>query len=161
MIAAIGSVARVLSRLAFWSACASIVGIVILVNLDVIMRRLGSPIDFPFEVSNALAGILAGLALAETTLYRNHTRVESFVTKLPQNWSRIVRVFTRSIGIAVFFIIGWNALRMGIELLKAGQHSPVLHLPEFPFPCLLGAGCLVTCLVLLYELLQYFEKRKR
>jgi hypothetical protein len=57
--------------------------IVLLPCFDVIMRRSGASVDFPFEVVCALVGgVVIALALPKTTLMKTHVIVEYLETKL-------------------------------------------------------------------------------
>ena len=160
MIALFGRIIRLVARSMYWVSCLAIIAIVSLTVIDVTLRKFGFPIDFVFEVVCALAGIVIGFALPQTSLDHGHVVVEFLETRLSRSWLKNVHVFTRCIGIAIFFIIGWNAVRLGNYLFNAGQYSPILRIPDFPFAYALSVGCFVECLVLLYTIFRNSEERE-
>lgn len=139
---------RGVSKGMYYIACLAIAVVVVLTVLDVILRRLGAPIDFAYEIACLLAAVIVGFALPYTSAVGGHVTMEFLETKLSPKWVVILRVLTRCIGIALFAVIGWQALRLGNHLREVGQVSAVLELPEYPVAYGLAACFLVECLVL-------------
>ena len=153
-----GRAIKLLARFMYWISSFSIVSIVFLTVIDVTLRKFGAPIDFVFEVVCALAGIVIGFALPQTSLDHGHVIVEFLESRLPQKWLKAVHAFTRCIGIGIFVIIGWNAVRLGTHLRMSGQYSPILQIPDFPLAYGLAVGCFVECLVLFYKMFENLEE---
>ncbi len=143
----------------YWVSVFAIVCIVFLTIIDVTMRKFGAPIDFVFEVVCALAGIVIGFALPQTSLDHGHVVVEFLESRLHGRWLRAVHILTRFIGIAIFVIIGWNAIRLGTHLRESGQYSPILQIPDFPLAYGLAVGCFVECLVLFHTIFENVEEK--
>jgi hypothetical protein len=57
-------------------------------------------------------------------------------------------------GIWLFIMIGWNLIRYGMDLKKAGEVSPTLTLPFYPVAYGLGICCFIQCLVLMCDILK-------
>ncbi len=144
----IATAVKRLSKFMYFISCLAIVIIVIVTVLDVVLRRLGSPIDFAYEIACLLAAVVVGFALPQTSLFGGHVTMEFLETKVSAKWNRILKVVTRCIGIGIFGIIGWQAIRLGNHLHEVGQVSPVLELPEYPVAYALAACFLIECLVL-------------
>ena len=119
-----------------------------------LQEGFGAPVDFAFEVVCALAGIVIAFALPQTSLDHGHVAVEFLDAKLSKGRLKVVHIATRWIGIVMFVIIGGNAFRLGARLARAGQHSAILEIPDFPFAYALGVGCLVEALVLFHMVLR-------
>jgi TRAP-type C4-dicarboxylate transport system permease small subunit len=153
----LSSAVKLLSRVMYWISCGALVSIVALTVIDVTLRKLGSPIDFTFEVVVFLAAIVIGFALPQTSMDKGHVVMEFLTVKLPGKWRRAFAVTTRCIGIATFIIIGWNVIRIGNHFLEAKQASPVLEIPEFPVAYAVGICCFIECLVLVLDLKQTSE----
>jgi TRAP-type C4-dicarboxylate transport system permease small subunit len=151
---AFGLVIRGIGKVLFWIACAMLVCIVFLTVLDVIMRRAGQPIDFAVEIVCMFAGIIISFALPATSLDKGHVIVEFIEGKLSKERLKVVHIFSKCIGIAIFVTIGLSTLKLGNSLRNAGQCTPILEIPEFPLPYALSLACFVECLVLFYMLLQ-------
>jgi TRAP-type C4-dicarboxylate transport system permease small subunit len=139
-------------------SCLALVSIVALTVLDVTLRKLGSPIDFTFEVVVFLAAIVIGFALPQTSMDKGHVVMEFLTIKLPGRLRKAFAVTTRCIGIVIFGIIGWNIIRIGNHFLEVKQASPVLEIPEFPVAYAIGICCFIECLVLVLDLKRTSEE---
>lgn len=148
----IGLGIRAISRFMYWISCAAIVGMVFLTVIDVVLRKLGTPIDFTFEIVVLLAGVVIGFALPQTSIQHGHVAVEYLESKLSAKQMRPVFILSRIIGIGLFAIIGIYTMRLGNHLMKMNQVSPILRIPDFPVAYGIGACCLLECLVLLCSL---------
>ncbi len=137
-----------ISTLLYWLSSVAIMAIVLLTVFDVIMRKLGYPVDFAVETVCLLAGIVIAFALPATSLSNDHAVMEFIEHKLSGRSLRLARILTRCLGIALFVLIGLSAFKLGNTWRDAGQCSPILRIPEFPIPYALGTACFVECLVL-------------
>jgi TRAP-type C4-dicarboxylate transport system permease small subunit len=154
-------VTKAISTLLYWLSSVAIVAIVFLTVFDVVMRRLGKPVDFAVEIVCLLAGIVIAFALPATSLSNDHVIMEFIEDKLPQRWLRAAHILSRCIGIAIFAVIGLSALKLGGALRDVGQCSAILRIPEFPLPYALSVGCFVECLVLFTVLMQDGNPKER
>lgn len=145
---------KALSRTLWWASAVLLVAIAAITCLDVILRRVGFPLTFPYEVVCILAGVVIGFALPPTTLSGAHVRVEYIDTKLSPTWLIIVNAFNRLVGIGIFMLIGWSCIRLGTRLLKSGEHSAILEIPQYPLAYALAVCFFVQCLVLLHQILR-------
>jgi lipopolysaccharide export LptBFGC system permease protein LptF len=66
---------------------------------------------------------------------------------------------TRCLGIGLFFVIGWNLIKMGADLSKSGEVSPTLQMPFYPVVYAVGVCCFIQCLVLLADVWKVFEDK--
>jgi TRAP-type C4-dicarboxylate transport system permease small subunit len=155
-----GFVIKGISVVLYWISCAAVACIVCLTVFDVIMRRAGHPVDFAVEIVILLAGVVIACAFPATSLAKDHVIMEFIEGKLSGKRLKAVNSLTRLIGIALFVTIGFSAFKLGNGLRNAGQCSPILQIPEFPLPYVLGIACFVECLVLLYMLLQDMTKEE-
>jgi TRAP-type C4-dicarboxylate transport system permease small subunit len=127
---------------------------------DVIMRRAGHPIDSALEIVVLLAGIVIACAFPATSLAKDHVIMEFIENKVSGGWYKALFTLTRVMGIALFITVGLSAFKLGNGLRSAGQCSPMLQIPEFPLPYILGIACFVECLVLVYMLIENITKRE-
>jgi TRAP-type C4-dicarboxylate transport system permease small subunit len=153
-----GLAITVFSRFLYVISCVAIVSIVFLTVVDVVLRKIGYPIDFVFEVVVFLAAIVIGFALPQTTLKKGHVAMEFVTSKLSGRGRKILHVGTRCVGIVTFAIIGWNIIGIGNHLHNVKQVSAVLEIPEFPIAYGIGVCCFIECLALLLDLGQGSEE---
>ena len=149
-----------LSRFFNWISCVALVSIMGLTVLDIILRRLRHPIDFTYEVVALLGAILIGFSIPQTTFEKGHVVITVLPEKLSPRWQKVLHLFTRCLGIALFGIIGWNIIAIGKNIYRLGRVSPNLQIPEYPVAYSLGICCFIVCFVLIYDLCQKLKKVK-
>jgi TRAP-type C4-dicarboxylate transport system permease small subunit len=137
-----------------WIGGLALVSIMFLTVSDVILRRLGMPIDWTYEVVVLLGAIAIGFSLPQTTLDKAHVSVNSIVQKLPRMRQKSFVVVTRCLGIFIFALFGWRSFPYGSNLWESGQVSANLHLPEYLVAYGIGACCFIVCFVLLHDLVR-------
>ena len=81
-----------------------------------------------------------------------HIFVDFVYIKCPKKVQQVVNVATRIICIAVYLLIGWNLLLMGIELHVSGELTITRHVPFYPIAYALGLCCFAECLVLICDI---------
>ena len=145
------------------SALAAIAGaalcfLMLLTIADVVLRLLGRPIVGTYELV-ALGGAIAiGLSLPLTSWVRGHIYVDSFVARLPPVPRAVFNVATRLLVLALFLLLGWNLVKYGLDLRRAGEVTPTLRVPFFPVALGVGGSCLIECLVMVTDIVKIFRK---
>ena len=145
----------IIFRLAKWTnVVAGIVltGMMLLTVADVILRSGGKPIVGSFELVAFCGAVVIGFSIPFTSWVRGHIYVDFFIQKLPQTARRIFHLATRCLGIGLFLMIGWNLVKMGMDLSKSGEVSPTLQMPFYPVVYGIGICCLIQCLVLIGDI---------
>jgi len=115
---------------------------------DVILRSLGRPIVGAFELVAFSGAVVIGFAVPFTSWVRGHIYVETFVMKLSGTKQNIFHITTRCLGMGLFLLVGWNLIKMGVDLHHSGEVSSTLELPFYPVLYGLGICCLLQCFVL-------------
>jgi TRAP-type C4-dicarboxylate transport system permease small subunit len=147
-------IVRTLSRLMYWIAGIALAMIVFLVVADVILRRFRMPIDWALEVVVLLGAIAIGFSIPQTTIDKGHVSMDFVTERLSKRWQMIFSVITKGFGIVMFAIFGWRIFPYGNNLMRSGQVSPILEIPEYPVAYGIGICCFVVCLVLFRDLLE-------
>lgn len=132
-----------------WVAGFALVGIMLITILDVVLRYLGKPIPGTYELVGFGGGIAIGLALPLTSWKRGHIYVDTFLTPLSARVRAAVNVTTRLAGFALFLLLGWNLVQLGLKLRSAHEVSPTLELPFYPVVFGIAIGCFAVAIVLL------------
>jgi len=70
----------------------------------------------------------------------------------------IFSVTTRGLGIVMFAIFGWRIFPYGNNLMRSGQVSPILGIPEYPVAYGIGISCFIVCFVLFWDLLEKLRR---
>ena len=133
--------------------------IMIVTVTDVILRFLGRPIVGVYELVAFSGAIVIGFSIPFTSWVRGHIYVDFLLLKLSPARRKVFHLSTRSLALALFFLIGWNLLKMGADLWRSGEVSPTLQMPFFPIVFGVGVSCLVQSLVLLADMVKILRGR--
>jgi TRAP-type C4-dicarboxylate transport system permease small subunit len=152
----LNSVGR-LSRLINVIAGIAITFIMFLTVLDVILRSFRRPIVGTYELVAFSGAVVVGFAIPLTSWMRGHICVDFFTSKLPKAAQSIFNLTTRCMGIGLFFLIGWNLIKVGMDLQQTGEVSLTLQLPFYPVAYGVAVSCFVQCLVLLADMVKIFR----
>ena len=145
----------IIFRLAKWTnVVAGIVltGMMLLTVADVILRSGGKPIVGSFELVAFCGAVVIGFSIPFTSWVRGHIYVDFFIERFSPKVKNAFNLATRCLGIGLFFLIGWNLLKMGADLLRSGEVSLTLQLPFYPVAFGIGVSCFVQCVVLLCDI---------
>ena len=132
----------------------TLVVMMLLTVLDVALRMVGRPITGVYELVGYFASIVVGFALPFTTWTRGHIYMEFVIDKLPVQSRDIANILTRIIGIALFAVVAYNLVDVGIVLYDTGEVSPTLQLPVYPFAWAIAVCCCIICLVLFCDIVR-------
>ena len=125
--------------------------------LDVILRSFRRPIIGTYELVAFSGAVVIGFAIPLTSWMRGHIFVDFFTGKLPKAAQTIFNVITRCLGIGLFSLIGWNLVKVGMDLHQSGEVSLTLQMPFYPIAYGVAVACFVQCLVLLADLVKIFR----
>ena len=125
--------------------------------LDVILRSFRKPIVGTYELVAFSGAVVVGFAIPLTSWMRAHIYVDFFTAKLPKTAQAIFNVITRCLGIGLFLLIGWNLIKVGMDLQQSGEVSLTLQLPFYPIAYGVAVACFVQCLVLLADIVKIFR----
>ena len=122
--------------------------------LDVILRSFRTPVVGTYELVMFAGAVVIGFALPLTSWVRGHIFVDFFILRFSKTVRNIFNLTTRSLVTVLFFLIGWNLIKFGIDLQKSGEVSLTLQMPFYPVAYGLGMCCFVQCLVMLCDILK-------
>lgn len=127
---------------------------VLLTVADVILRSARSPIVGTYEIVGLLGAILIGFSIPFTTWVKGHIRVDFFLLYLSERQRKVFNVATKCLGIALFVVIGWNLIDLGMEIAKSGEVTPTRHIPYYPVLYGIGGSCFLQCVVLFCDIVK-------
>lgn len=145
---------RMVSRIVNVVAGISLTFIMLLTVSDVILRSFRRPILGTYELVAFAGAVVIGFSLPYTTWLRGHIFVDFFVQKFSKTAQNIFNIITRCLGLGLFFLIGWNLILLGRDLIRTGEVSLTLELPFYYVAFALGGCCFIQCLVLVCDILK-------
>jgi TRAP-type C4-dicarboxylate transport system permease small subunit len=134
----------------------SLTFLMLLTVMDVILRALKRPIVGTYELVAFSGAVVIGFAVPLTSWLRGHIFVDFFILRFSQKVRNIFNITTRCLVIVLFFLIGWNLIKYGMDLQKSGEVSLTLQMPFYPVAYGVGVCCFVQCLVLICDVIKIF-----
>jgi TRAP-type C4-dicarboxylate transport system permease small subunit len=134
----------------------SLTFIMLLTVADIILRSLRRPIVGTFEIVAFSGAVVIGFSIPFTTWVKGHVNTDFLIMRFSDKTRNIFNIVTRCMGIGIFFLIGLELIKHGMDLRKAGEVSPTLTLPFYPVAYVLGVCCFIQCLVLLCDIFKVF-----
>jgi TRAP-type C4-dicarboxylate transport system permease small subunit len=128
--------------------------IMMLTVLDVILRSFRRPIVGTYELVAFAGAMVVGFAIPLTSWMRGHIYVDFLTAQLPKTVRAAFNVVTRCMGIGLFLLIGWNLIKVGMDLQRSGEVSLTLQLPFYPVAYGVAVSCFVQCLVLFADMVK-------
>jgi TRAP-type C4-dicarboxylate transport system permease small subunit len=128
--------------------------IMLLTVFDVILRSFRRPIVGTYELVAFSGAMVVGFAIPLTSWMRGHIYVDYFTGKLPKAARAVFNIATRCMGIFLFVLIGWNLIKVGMDLQQSGEVSLTLQLPFYPVAYGVAVSCFVQCFVLLADIVK-------
>jgi TRAP-type C4-dicarboxylate transport system permease small subunit len=145
-----------LSRVFNVIAGISLTFLMLLTVMDVILRALKRPIVGTYELVAFSGAVVIGFAVPLTSWLRGHIFVDFFILRFSQKVRNIFNITTRCLVIVLFFLIGWNLIKYGMDLQKSGEVSLTLQMPFYPVAYGVAVCCFVQCLVLICDVIKIF-----
>ena len=126
----------------------------LLISADTIFRYVfHSPIDGTMELSEFFMIAIVYPSLAYAQHLKAHVRVELFVMRLSERGQTVLGIFTDTIGLILWLIIGWKGWDMAVRAWTLGDTtSGILPLPLFPAKVLIPFGAALLCIQLLFDI---------
>jgi TRAP-type C4-dicarboxylate transport system permease small subunit len=147
------------SKILNWVAGWSLVGMMFLTCADIILRLFRRPILGTYEIVGFLGAIVAGFALAQTTIERGHVAVQVVVTRFSPQIQKIIYLITHVLSIFLFALLAWECVQYGNDFRASGEVSLTLRMPFYPVVYGVAFSAVVVCLVLFVDILQVVTKR--
>jgi TRAP-type C4-dicarboxylate transport system permease small subunit len=128
--------------------------IMFLTVTDIILRSFRKPIIGTFEIVAFSGAVVIGFSLPYTSWVKGHVYTDFLIARFSDKTRNIFNILTRCMGIGIFFIIGLELIKFGMDLKKVGEVSPTLTIPFYPVAYGLGICGFIQCLVLLCDILK-------
>jgi TRAP-type C4-dicarboxylate transport system permease small subunit len=122
---------------------------VLITVMDVVLRFFKAPITGTYELVFLGGAVVIACAIPVTSWEGGHVYVDFLLEHFPGSVKKGMGIFTRILGIAFFFFLGWNLFILGQDHFRSGEVSLTLHVPYYPVAFALSICAFVQCLVLI------------
>jgi TRAP-type C4-dicarboxylate transport system permease small subunit len=140
---------RILNRVAGWS----LVGMMGLTCADIVLRMFRRPILGTYEIVGFLGAVVAGFAMAQTTIERGHVAVQIVVTKFSPRVQETIFLITHFLSLLLFAVLAYECVRYGNDFRVSGEVSMVIKLPFYYVVYGIALSAAIVCLVLIVDIL--------
>lgn len=137
-------------------AGATLTFMMLLTVTDVVLRYLGHPFLGAYETVAFGGAVAIAFAMPRTALGYGNICVEFVVDSIGSRMRRWFSLFTRSLGIVLFFLMGYGLVVKGVELYRGGEVTPGLQIIFYPIAFGLAFCFFIQCLVLSYLMFREF-----
>lgn len=144
-----------------WAGGVILALMMLLTVFDVILRYLGRPITGTFELVSFAGALVAGLAIAQTSLDGAHVKVDLLIFAVPPRCRNVLLIFTKFVGIGIFALLAWALFLKGNDLYNSREVSLTLHVPYHPVAFGLSFCSAIECVVLLSDILKTIIRGKK
>jgi TRAP-type C4-dicarboxylate transport system permease small subunit len=155
---------KTLDRAAAWMSAvggAVLLSMMVLTTADVLLRIFARPITGTYELIALGGAIVVGFAIPQTTIDNANVAVEFFVEGRSRQIQDILFVFSKSLGIILFALLGWFLYEKANGLYKDGFVTSTLKAPFYPVAYGLSFCCFVESLTLLRQIVARLGREAR
>lgn len=147
-----------LSEYLDWLAGWVLMGSMLLVVCNILLRLFDRPIEGTYEWVGFLSAAAIGLALAYCAVQEGHIAVTFFVDKLAPGRQATIDFVVKLLSVAFLVLAFWESLLYGASMKASGEVALTTKVPFYPFIYLIALGLLVMALVILSEILKTRRK---
>ncbi len=128
---------------------------------DVAGRYLfNKPILGVFEITEFMVLVLIFSFLGYTQSRKSHVSVDLFMRHFPEKLKTLIEIVNHLACLALMALIAWMGVDKAFELMEAGEASPNLALPTYPFVFFLVLGCAVMCVEFIRDIIMILKNNK-
>ncbi len=151
---------RLSTYLAF-IGCFTLFILMCLTITDVAGRSLfNRPVLGAFELTQFLVLVIIFSFLAYTQAHKTHINVDLFMMFFPKRLIILFELFNHIACLAIMVLITWMGFEKAVEVMEAGESSPNLALPSYPFVFFLVLGCAVMCIEFIRDIIVIYKNKK-
>ena len=153
---------RSIGNLLNWISSVALILMMSLTCLDVAMRYFfSSPIPGTYDVVSLAGAVLVSFAMPYTMLRKGHVAVEILVQNLSKRKQLVIETLTHLLGIALFLVLVWQAMKLGAHMKRVGEVTPTLLVPFYPILYCMALGFLMLCLAIAVNLVNLWAGRAK
>jgi len=127
---------------------------------DVIGRYFRMPLPGAMEMSELALGAMVFLGWAYTQAEKGHIAIDIIFKRLPRRVKNILDIIIPLCGLTLIGLIGWQAIRFGMDSRSSFEHTVDLGIPVWPLKLMIFIGAVTLCLQLIFDLVEAWQTCK-
>jgi len=145
-----------LIRYVNYISCALILAMMLLIVIDVLLRyAFTRPIAGSVEIVELMLVVVVFLGIAFTGSQKGHVALDLVVNRLPERIRAFVYSTTCALSLVTFSLIVWQSIVQARWVQGKNIVTGVWGISQFPFYYIIAFGCILLCIVLLREFIEY------
>lgn len=133
-------------------------GMAALTCIDVVGRYFRHPVFGSVELVTFMGVLAVAFSLPDAHRAKSHIGVEILMTRLSSKTRTLIDICTQSVSFVFFALITWRMFDYGIKMMKSGEVSMNLQLPEYLIIFTLAFCFVIFSLMILKEMLEKIGK---
>ena len=130
-----------------------LLGIMLLIVTNVILRPMGAVFAGTYELIEAFIILVVAGALGYTELEKSHVTVQVIVSRLPRRLQGFFEALIYIIAIGLWIVIIWSSISI-MNHNWLNEDTEILEVPLLPFRFIWIFGLIFLCVVLVLHFLQ-------
>jgi len=143
------------------AGAACLIGMVALTCIDVVGRYFKHPLFGSVELVTFLGILAVAMSLPFAHDTKGHIGVELFVRRLPRRSRGIIDLGTGILSLGLFSLVTWRMLVYAIKMMRSGEVSMNLELPEYVIIFLVACCFMVFSLTILKSITQTVKELRK
>lgn len=140
---------------------ACLFGMVALTCVDVVGRYFKHPLFGSVELVTFLGVLAVAMALPFTHETKGHIGVELFVRRLPRKSRGVIDLGTGILSLGLFAVVAWRMLVYAIKMMRSGEVSMNLELPEYVIIFVVACCFVVFTTTIIKNIAQTVEELRK
>lgn len=136
-------------------------GMVALTCVDVVGRYFKHPLFGSVELVTFLGVLAVAMALPFTHESKGHIGVELFVRRLPRKSRGVIDLVTGILSLGLFALVTWRMLVYAIKMMRSGEVSMNLELPEYAIIFVVACCFVVFTMTIVQSIVRTIEELRK
>lgn len=136
----------------------ALTGMMVVTVIDVILRKVGTPIFGAVEIVSFMATIVLACAMPLTHVEKGHVGVDLFVRRYSDKTRNSIDMVTSGLAAVLFGLVTWQMYLYAGDMRRSGEVSMSLEFPTYYIVYLVAIAFGVLTLVIAVEFLQRLRK---
>ncbi|MCE5340355.1 MAG: TRAP transporter small permease [Planctomycetaceae bacterium] len=159
MIKFLDGIDYVLRKILVSIAGAFLLAMLAITVANIIMRRLGMPIQGTYELTGLFGAIVCACVLGYTQKRKENIAVDIIVNHFPKSLRLVAAILNDTACTGFSILAAWQIMKIGLKHLESGEVTETLRIVAYPFIFITAAGFAALAFVFVIDLLKNFVSK--
>ncbi|OHB51498.1 MAG: hypothetical protein A2Y10_11530 [Planctomycetes bacterium GWF2_41_51] len=159
MIKVLDKIDFVLRKILVSTAAIALMVILFMTCANIVLRRLGYPLQGTFELTGLFGAVVAAAALGYTQKKKENIAVDILVNHLPKPLRILASISNDAFSAAFSILASWQIAKIGLRHIASGEVTETLRIIAYPFIFITAAGFASLGFVFIIDLFKNFAPK--